>query len=317
MEVSVIIPMYNEEENVLHTLQEVKNVLRQYSPFQIIAVDDGSADNTLTLLEQYASENQEVEVLKHPMNLGMGKALVTGFKNAKGKVIVTLDADLSYDPNYIPLLVWKLHEENADVVIGSQYMHGGKTEGIPFIRLFVSKMANRIVGYSMNENISTVTGILRAYRKEVLDSIEIESRGTAINPEILSKAIALDFKIIEVPVTLKGRELGESKVQFRSTTISHLLLTFYERPMILFGFVGLALCIIGVVSAIYLFYLYLIGQLDPNRPLMIFMLLTLLSGIQILIFGFMATQISLLKREIYIVQKENKLMRKRLEKDKD
>ena len=313
----MIIPMYNEEENVLHTLQEVKNVLRQYSPFQIIAVDDGSADNTFTLLEQYASENQEVEVLKHPMNLGMGKALVTGFKNAKGKVIVTLDADLSYDPNYIPLLVWKLHEENADVVIGSQYMHGGKTEGIPFIRLFVSKMANRIVGYSMNENISTVTGILRAYRKEVLDSIEIESRGTAINPEILSKAIALDFKIIEVPVTLKGRELGESKVQFRSTTISHLLLTFYERPMILFGFVGLALCIIGVVSAIYLFYLYLIGQLDPNRPLMIFMLLTLLSGIQILIFGFMATQISLLKREIYIVQKENKLMRKRLDKDKD
>jgi len=317
MEVSVIIPMYNEEENVLHTLQEVKNVLRQYSPYQIIAVDDGSADNTLSLLEQYASENQEVEVLKHPMNLGMGKALVTGFKNAKGKVIVTLDADLSYDPNYIPLLVWKLHEENADVVIGSQYMHGGKTEGIPFIRLFVSKMANRIVGYSMNENISTVTGILRAYRKEVLDSIEIESRGTAINPEILSKAIALDFKIIEVPVTLKGRELGESKVQFRSTTISHLLLTFYERPMILFGFVGLALCIIGVVSAFYLFYLYLIGQLDPNRPLMIFMLLTLLSGIQILIFGFMATQISLLKREIYIVQKENKLMRKRLDKDKD
>ena len=317
MEVSVIIPMYNEEENVLHTLQEVKNVLRQYSPFQIIAVDDGSADNTFTLLEQYASENQEVEVFKHPVNMGMGKALVTGFKNAKGKVIVTLDADLSYDPNYIPLLVWKLHEENADVVIGSQYMHGGKTEGIPFIRLFVSKMANRIVGYSMNENISTVTGILRAYRKEVLDSIEIESRGTAINPEILSKAIALDFKIIEVPVTLKGRELGESKVQFRSTTISHLLLTFYERPMILFGFVGLALCIIGVVSAFYLFYLYLIGQLDPNRPLMIFMLLTLLSGIQILIFGFMATQISLLKREIYIVQKENKLMRKRLDKDKD
>lgn len=317
MEVSVIIPMYNEEENVLHTLQEVKNVLRQYSPFQIIAVDDGSADNTFTLLEQYASENQEVEVLKHQVNMGMGKALVTGFKNAKGKVIVTLDADLSYDPNYIPLLVWKLHEENADVVIGSQYMHGGKTEGIPFIRLFVSKMANRIVGYSMNENISTVTGILRAYRKEVLDSIEIESRGTAINPEILSKAIALDFKIIEVPVTLKGRELGESKVQFKSTTISHLLLTFYERPMILFGFVGLALCIIGVVSAIYLFYLYLIGQLDPNRPLMIFMLLTLLSGIQILIFGFMATQISLLKREIYIVQKENKLMRKRLDKDKD
>lgn len=314
MEVSVIIPMYNEEDNVLKTLQEVKKVLEPYHQFQIIAVDDGSSDNTLNLLNQSASENPEVEVLKHPTNMGMGKALITGFKKAIGDVIITLDADLSYDPNYIPLLVWKLKEENADIVIGSQYMAGGKTEDIPFIRLFVSKMANRIVGYSMNENISTVTGILRAYRKEVLDSIELESRGTAINPEILSKAIALGFKIIEVPVTLKARELGESKVQFRSTTTSHLLLTFYEKPMILFGFVGLGLCIIGIISAIYLFYLYLIGSLDPNRPLMIFMVLTLLSGIQILIFGFMATQISLLKREIYIVQKENKWIRKRLDK---
>lgn len=313
MEVSVIIPMFNEEENVLKTLQDVKKVLEPYHQFEIIAVDDGSSDDTLNLLKQSASENPEVKVLKHPTNMGMGKALITGFQKATGDVIITLDADLSYDPNYIPLLVWKLNEENADIVIGSQYMEGGKTEDIPFIRLFVSKMANRIVGYSMNEKISTVTGILRAYRKEVLDSIELESRGTAINPEILSKAIALGFKIIEVPVTLKARELGESKVQFRSTTISHLLLTFYEKPMILFGFVGLGLCIIGIISAIYLFYLYLIGQLDPNRPLMIFMVLTLLSGIQILIFGFMATQISLLKREIYIVQKENKLMRKKLE----
>lgn len=314
MEVSVIIPMYNEEDNVLKTLQAVKKVLEPYHQFQIIAVDDGSSDNTLNLLNQYVSVNPEVKVLKHLVNMGMGKALITGFQEATGDVIVTLDADLSYDPKYIPLLVWKLNEENADIIIGSQYMDGGKTEDIPFIRLFVSKMANKIVGFSMSENISTVTGILRAYKKEVIDSIELESRGTAINPEIISKAIALGFKIIEVPVTLKGRELGESKIQFKSTTISHLLLTFYEKPMILFGVVGLTLCVIGILSAVYLFYLYLIGQLDPNRPLMIFMVLTLLSGIQILIFGFVATQISLLKREIYIVQKENKLLRKILEK---
>lgn len=312
MEISVIIPMYNEEDNVLHTLQVVNSVLLQYDEYEILAVDDGSSDNTLRLLEQVSSENPKIKVIKHQINQGMGRALNSGFKKAEGEIIITLDADLSYDPHYIPQLVQKLNDENADIIIGSQYMQGGNTEDIPFIRLFVSKMANKIVGYALSNNISTVTGILRAYRKRVLDSIEIEASGTEINPEILSKAIALGFKIEEMPVTLKGREMGESKIKFRSTTISHLLLTFYEKPMILFGIVGLVLCIIGIISAIYLFYLYLIGGLDPTRPLMIFMVLTILSGIQILIFGFVATQISLLKREIYIVQKENKLLRRKL-----
>ena len=308
----MIIPMYNEEDNVLPTLNEVKDVLKKYEHWQILAVDDGSSDGTLDLLEEYSSKNLEVRVLKHPVNMGMGKALRTGFEKADGDIIVTLDADLSYNPQYIHQLVRELDDETVGIVIGSQYMEGGKTENIPFNRLFISKMANKIVGYSMNDNISTVTGILRAYRKEVFDSIELESNGTAINPEILSKAIAVGFKVKEIPVMLKARELGESKIQFRTTTISHLLFTFYEKPIILFGVIGLILCLIGIISAIYLFYQYLLGTLDPTRPLMIFMVLMILSGIQILIFGFVATQISILKREIYIIQKENKLMKKKL-----
>ncbi len=312
MEVSLIIPMYNEEDNVIITLNEVKKVLETYPSYQILAVDDGSCDQTLALLGDFASENPELVVLKHPVNMGMGRALRTGFEKAEGDVIITLDADLSYDPKYITELVQELHENHLDIVIGSQYMAGGETEDIPFIRLFISKMANKIVGYALNKNISTVTGILRAYRKEVIDSIEIEATGTEINPEILSKAIAIGFEVKEIPVKLKGRKLGESKVQFRATTISHLLFTFYEKPMILFGVIGLLISLIGIIAAIYLFYQYLVGTLDPNRPLMLFMVLMIIAGIQILIFGFVATQISLLKREIYIIQKENKLMRKKL-----
>ncbi|AUB56008.1 glycosyl transferase family 2 [Methanobacterium subterraneum] len=312
MEVSLIIPMYNEEDNVIITLNEVKKVLQTYESYQIVAVDDGSSDRTLDLLKEYATENPELVVLKHPVNMGMGRALRTGFEKAEGDVIITLDADLSYEPQYIHHLIQELHENHLDIVIGSQYMAGGETEDIPFIRLFVSKMANKIVGYALDKNMSTVTGILRAYRKEVLDSIEIEATGTEINPEILSKAIAIGFEVKEIPVKLKGRKLGESKVQFRSTTISHLLFTFYEKPMILFGFIGLILCIIGIIIAIFLFYQYWIGTLDPTRPLMFVMVLMIISGIQILIFGFVATQISLLKREIYIIQKENKLMSKKL-----
>ncbi|NYB51992.1 MAG: glycosyltransferase [Methanobacteriaceae archaeon] len=313
MKISVIIPMFNEEENVQKTLKTVEKVLKEfYNDYEILVVNDGSEDNTSNLVKDYAAENPHVILLEHPINMGMGRALITGFEYSSGDVIVTLDADLSYDPSYIPRLTETLDSAGVDIVIGSQYMSGGKTESIPFHRLFISKMANKIVGYALTGNISTVTGILRAYRREVLDSVDLESSGTEINPEILSKANAVGFKIKEIPVVLKGRKYGESKIKIKSTTIAHLLFTFYEKPMLLFGLVGLTLCIIGIISALYLFYLYLIGGLDPTRPLMLFMVLTILSGIQILIFGFVATQISLLKREIYLVQKENKLLRKKI-----
>jgi len=311
MKVSVIIPMYNEEENVLKTIHEVDTVMNAYENYEIIAVDDGSFDRTFELASRVASENPNVHVLKHSSNRGMGKALRTGFKKAEGDVIITIDADLSYNTCYIPKLIDALDGE-TDIVIGSQYMDGGKTEDIPYLRLFISKMANKIVGYAMANNVSTVTGVFRAYRREVLDSIELDSNGTEINPEILSKANAIGFSIKEVPVTLGGRKLGKSKIKIKSTTISHLLFTFYEKPMMLFGAIGFILLFIGLVSALYLFYQFIMGVLDPTRPLMLFMVLMILSGIQILIFGFVATQISLLKREIYIVQKENKLLRKKL-----
>lgn len=311
MKVSIVIPMYNEEENVLKTLEIVENNLKNFNDFEIIVVDDGSSDQTYPLAQELQSNTSNIHVLKHPVNMGMGRALRTGFEKADGDIIVTIDADLSYDPSYIPKLIDEVND-STDIVIGSQYMDGGKTVNIPPLRLFISKTANKLVGYAMADNLSTVTGVLRAYKKEVLDSIELDSNGTEINPEIISKANAVGFSLKEIPVTLKGRELGKSKVKYRKTTISHLLFTFYEKPMVLFGAIGLFILFVGIISAIYLFYQFLIGTLDPTRPLMLFMVLMILSGIQILIFGFVATQISLLKREIYVIQKENKLLRKKL-----
>ncbi len=118
----------------------------------------------------------------------------------------------------------------------------------------------------MPENLSTVTSVLRAYRREVLDSMELESNGTNINLEILSKAIATRYKIKEVPAVLEGRELGQSKLKFRSKTISHVLFSFYEKPMMLFGAIGLFLLLIGLISGIYLFYEYLLEHWILQDP---------------------------------------------------
>ncbi len=305
--------MYNEEENVSRTLSEVDSAMKEYPDYEIIAVDDGSTDNTHSMLEEFASKNSHIHVLYHHVNSGMGKAIRTGFNGSKGDILVTIDADLSYKASHIPILISELlNDETVDIAVGSQYMEGGGVKNVPFSRLFISKVANKFIGYSMTENLSTVTGVLRAYRREVLESMELESNGTKINLEILSKATAIGFKIKEVPAILEGRELGESKIKIKSKTISHVLFSFYEKPMILFGVIGLFMLLIGIISGIYLFYQYILGTLDPTRPLMIFMVLMIIAGIQILIFGFIATQISLLKREIFIVQKENKLLRKRL-----
>lgn len=313
MKISVIIPMYNEEDNVLKTLSAVKDSMQSYNDYEILAVNDGSKDNTLKLLKDFASKNPEVRVLENPVNMGMGKALRTGFENATGDIVVSIDADLSYSADHILKLASELmNDESLDIVLASPYMEGGKVKNVPFVRLFVSKVANLFVGFSIPGNLSTVTCVLRAYRKEVLDSMELESNGTEINLEILSKANANHFRIKEVPAVLEGRELGQSKLKFKAKTISHVLFSFYEKPMMLFGAIGLVICFIGAISAIYLFRQYLIGALDPTRPLMLFMVLMIISGVQILIFGFVATQISLLKKEMYIIQKENKLLRKRL-----
>lgn len=315
MKISVIIPMYNEEDNVANTLKKVNQSLLIYRDFEIIAVDDGSEDNTFHSAKKFAEENANLRVLRHQFNMGMGRALRTGFEYTKGDIIVTIDADLSYSADQIPNLVDALiNDDTTDIVVGSPYMEGGEVKDVPAFRLFISKCANKFVGFSLSENLSTVTAVLRAYRKEVLDSLELESNGTDINLEILSKAGATKFNIKEIPATLEGRKLGSSKLRFRAKTISHVLFSFYERPIMLFGAIGLILLVIGLISAIYLFYEYIIGMLDPNRPLMLFMVLMIISGIQILIFGFVATQISLLKREIYVIQKENRLINKKLEK---
>ncbi|MBZ2166169.1 glycosyltransferase family 2 protein [Methanobacterium spitsbergense] len=311
MKISVIIPMYNEEDNVLRTLVEVNSIMKDYEDYEILVVDDGSKDETIRLAKEFSLTNPYVHVHRQSVNMGMGRALRTGFEKSDGNIIITIDADLSYNASHINLLTFELlNDETIDIVVGSPYMEGGEVKNVPFFRLFISKVANKFVGYSMSENLSTVTSVLRAYRREVLDSMELESNGTNINLEILSKAIATRYKIKEIPALLEGRQLGKSKLKFRSKTISHVLFSLYEKPMILFGVMGLFLCLIGIVSGIYLFYEYTLGTLDPTRPLMLFMVLMIISGIQILIFGFVATQISLLKREIYIVQKENKLSKK-------
>ena len=316
MDLSIIIPMFNEAENVETTLKQVEEALSSFEgSYEIITVDDGSTDNTLEVLNKISKEDQKIRIVSYPKNIGRGMALRKGFKESGGEIIVSIDADLSYSPQSILDLVGALRDEqDIDFVLASPYMPGGSVENVPFSRLWISKLGNRILRFAMPNRIYTSTGIFRAYRRKVLDSLELEADGKEIHLEILSKALALGFRVKEIPAVLSSRKKGRSKFKFKKTATSHIIFSVFEKPMIIFGFIGLLTLAVGLSIGLYIAYLRFLGDLTPGRPLITFALLLILGGIQILSFGFIAIQIVSLRREILRVQKENLELRNEIRK---
>lgn len=310
--ISVVVPMFNEEQNVTNTLDRLTRALDSIPKrWEIIVVDDGSTDQTKKLVGDYSRFNRWVRLVSYPGNQGRGRALREGFEHARGEIICTTDADLSYDEKHILRMV-KVLDQNpgVDLVVGSPYARGGATDGVPLSRLLPSKWGNRILGFAMRGGLTTVTGVLRAYRRECINSLELESDGKEIHLEILSKALAMGYKVKEMPAVLKTRARGKSKFRFRATAVSHLIFSFFEKPMILFGAVGFFMLLLGFLGGAYIVYLWQKGILNPNRPLMTLMALLIIAGIQVLLFGFLGTQLVHLRREIYKVQRENKNLEK-------
>jgi len=154
------------------------------------------------------------------------------------------------------------------------------------------------------EPIYTSTGIFRAYRKRVLDSLEIESDGKEIHLEILSKALALGYRVKESPAILTSRKKGKSKFKFRKTAISHLVFSVFEKPVIIFGFVGLLTLAIGFLIGIYIVYLRLLGDLTPGRPLITFAILLILGGFRYFLLGLSRYKLSHFGERFYAFRRK-------------
>jgi len=314
MDLSVVIPMFNEADNAESTLNRVEEALASFEgTYEIIPVNDGSLDNTLDILSRLAEQDRKLKVTSYPKNVGRGRALREGFKKSRGEIVVSIDADLSYDPQHILNLVKALRaEQDVDLVLASPYMPGGGVQDVPFFRLLISKLGNKVLRFAMPNRIYTSTGIFRAYRRKVLESLELESDGKEIHLEILSKTLALGYRVKEVPAILTGRKKGKSKFKFKKTTLTHLVFSVFEKPMILFGFLGLITLGIGFLIGLYIAYLRFLGELTAGRPLITLALLLILGGIQILSFGFVAIQIVSLRKEILRIQKGNLELRREI-----
>ena len=212
----VIIPTYNEKENVVTMLEAVMGLV---FPFDVLIVDDGSPDGTAGLVKQTAEKYPErIHILERKGKLGLGTAYIAGFKWALKKnyqFIFEMDCDFSHDPNDLIRLRIPCSEGGAGVTVGSRYVKGGGVVNWPFFRRFISKGASVYVNSILWLGVKDSTAGFVAYRREVLEAINLDDVtciGYAFQIEMKYRAKRLGFKIIEVPISFCDRILGTSKM---------------------------------------------------------------------------------------------------------
>lgn len=312
---SVITPMYNEAETIEGTVAALTEVLERSSrPWEVILVNDGSTDATQAKAAAICDRDPRFHVVTHPANRGRGAGLRTGFARARGDFLVTIEADLSYDPALLLTMIQALETEGGlHIALASPYMRGGSTAGVPPARLAISRLGNWVLNLVMSGDFRTVTQMFRAYKREVIAALDLESDGKEIHLEILSKALALGFHAREFPAQLRGRAGGTSKFRLVRTVRSHLMFSYLEKPMLLFGLLGVAFLVVAAGIGLVLLSAYLRGALNPTRPFMTVLVVAVIAGLQFLSLGLIGTQIVGLRKEVYRVQMENRRLEAQLE----
>jgi len=225
MKTIVMIPTYNERENITKLIDEILSL--KIENLEIVVVDDNSPDGTWKIVEDIGKKNKGVHLLLRKKEKGRGNAGKSGFKFAvdqKADYIIEMDADFSHNPKEIPKL---LHEiRNADVVIGSRLVMGGKDVGRGMVRELITKLSNLYIRLLLGLKVKDCNSGFRCFRREVLEAIDIdkiESKGATIVQEVLFKAHLKGFKIKEVPITFTERAEGKSKL----FGINHLWQGYY------------------------------------------------------------------------------------------
>ena len=261
--ISIVVPCYNEQAILSINLASIINYLESKSykyRWEIIIVNDGSKDKTGEIADEFANQRTEIKVIHHPVNLNLGHALQTGFRHSKGDVIVVLDVDLSYSVEYIELMVDKLIETVADIVIASPYMKGGQVTAVPFSRRVLSRWVNQFMRMAAQEKYHTFTGMVRAYRRDFIRTLNLKTKDYEINPEIMYKAMILRARIVEIPAHLDWTEQNKFSGQRKSSLrvlrsfFSGIMSGFIFRPYIFFVGIGTFLMLLSLYELIWLLY---------------------------------------------------------------
>jgi dolichol-phosphate mannosyltransferase len=224
MDLSIIIPCFNEQESIPsleRNLFPVVEQLRGERTVEVVLVDDGSQDGTARLLEDMAARHSDMRVIRHSHNRGLGAATRTGFAHAQGDVAVVTDSDGTYPFTEIPHML-ALLAPDADIVTASPYHPNGGVEGVPAYRIFLSKGASLLYRILLKWDLHTYTAMFRVYRREIMRRVPSTADGFLMPAELLSNAILLGYKVAEYPTVLHMRRYGQSKAKVIRIILAHV-----------------------------------------------------------------------------------------------
>ena len=287
---SIVVPFHNEEENVTELYDRLKAVMEGTGePFELVFVDDGSRDNTFWMLQQIASVDRRVVVVKLRRNFGQTSALAAGFDHSTGEYVIAMDGDLQHDPNDIPLFLQKLRE-------GYDIVSGWRKQRIDnfMLRRFPSKAANWLMAKLSGVDLHDFGTTFKAYRREVVQEVPLYGELHRFIPALAS---AYGASICEIPIRNVNRERGEShyglsrtfRVFFDLITI-RFLLRYMSRPLHFFGGVGAISSLAGGLIALWMVvekFIRGVNVMDEHGPLLVFAAVLIVAGVQLIALGLL------------------------------
>jgi len=285
--ISVVIPVYNEEDSLPHLVEQLLAAMRQIDEsFELVLVNDGSTDRSGEVLSQLSSEVPELVCVLLRKNYGQTAAMAAGFDLARGEIIVSLDGDLQNDPADIPLLISRLRD-GFDLVSGWRYQR----QDAAIRRKLPSRIANRLIGLVTGVRLHDYGCSLKAYRREVLADMRLYGELHRFLPVLANIEGA---RIAEVKVNHRARQYGNSKYGIdRTFRVLMDLLTvwfmnrFLTRPMYVFGFGGIVAIFGSLLVSAYLLMVKWLGEDIGTRPLLTFALVLGMAGVQLFCFGLL------------------------------
>ena len=219
----VIVPTFNEAENIEAIVAAIRSVLLGIAPdgFHIVVVDDSSPDGTGRLADRLATEHEEVEVIHRKRREGLGPAYLAGFDRALAggaAYVVEMDADFSHDPKDLPRLLGAVRAGDADLALGSRYVPGGGVEEWGLLRRIVSRGGSWYARLVLGVGIQDLTGGFKCFRREVLEGIDlptVRTKGYGFQVELTYRTLMAGYRVVELPIVFRNRRFGKSKMSPR------------------------------------------------------------------------------------------------------